>query len=520
MKKEKAKSKEVKAKNQDIDNDFLDDENDDKRLIVFIAIAILVIIATIIGLLVGCEKEEQEEPEKPIDEIVVPEEEDDEKEEEKELPVVKKVTTVKKKKVEHNVTFYINGNVDTIKVTDGRSIGKYEPAGYNNCKYYTDETMSSEFDISSKIKKDEEIYLSCNLIEYSIIYDTTNYNPTTYNVEEEDYILSDPYITDGFFQGWYTSKSYDNNVTKLSKDLVKYANSNNEIYLYARITYMFTVNYYDDYYNQVDSEEISSEESQNYVLKAGSDNYCHNGERFLGWSLSVGNKNIENDTLSINLDTDLHAVCGSARVVFKSGNEQKVVGYTESELNNKYEDLPTPQELGMEIPTYFVEVEEDNVFAKKVVSDDKEDFDENTEVRLKDVQEKAGTSYENPEIGDFVEEKEKVFKGWKETEINELPEEELNEPVDGSIQSLEPENTSPQYTQELNGETNTDVQNEDTGLNPQVDTQLEEVEDEPPKEPSGEIIKDEYYQPEDNSETVLEAVWEEQPEDLLEEVEM
>ena len=42
MKKEKAKSKEAKTKNQDIDKDFLDDENDDKRLIVFISIAILI----------------------------------------------------------------------------------------------------------------------------------------------------------------------------------------------------------------------------------------------------------------------------------------------------------------------------------------------------------------------------------------------------------------------------------------------------------------------------------------------
>ena len=57
-----------------IEENFLD-EKEDKRLIVFIALAILVIVGTIIGLLVGCQKKEQDEPKKPAD-IVEPEKDD------------------------------------------------------------------------------------------------------------------------------------------------------------------------------------------------------------------------------------------------------------------------------------------------------------------------------------------------------------------------------------------------------------------------------------------------------------
>ena len=48
---------------EDINKDFEDVENEDRRLIVFIAIAILVIVGTVIGLLVGCEKRNNPEPE-------------------------------------------------------------------------------------------------------------------------------------------------------------------------------------------------------------------------------------------------------------------------------------------------------------------------------------------------------------------------------------------------------------------------------------------------------------------------
>lgn len=50
------KGKEITKKEIKVEDNFLEEEND-KRVIVFVAIAILVIVGTIIGLLVGCEKE-------------------------------------------------------------------------------------------------------------------------------------------------------------------------------------------------------------------------------------------------------------------------------------------------------------------------------------------------------------------------------------------------------------------------------------------------------------------------------
>ena len=49
---------------EEINKDFDDVENEDRRLIVFIAIAILVIVGTVIGLLVGCEKKQNVEKHK------------------------------------------------------------------------------------------------------------------------------------------------------------------------------------------------------------------------------------------------------------------------------------------------------------------------------------------------------------------------------------------------------------------------------------------------------------------------
>ena len=77
------RSEPPKVKRIDVDEinkDFDDVETEDRRLIVFIAIAILVIVGTVIGLLVGCEKKENEtkEPDKPgKTDVVVPEKPDE-----------------------------------------------------------------------------------------------------------------------------------------------------------------------------------------------------------------------------------------------------------------------------------------------------------------------------------------------------------------------------------------------------------------------------------------------------------
>lgn len=252
--KETPKVREVKA--QENEENFLE-EDGDKRLIVFIAIAILVIVGTVIGLLVGCQKEKTPEPEKPTDDVVVPDDKKDNKKEEvhnydyeKPLPVVRKVTKKKtttkedttegdgegdNEKTSYNVTFIINGTSEVVSVEDGSEAEKYEPTGYTGCKYYTDEEMTNEYEFGS-VSEDANIYMSCELIEYTINYDVEAGNPTTYTIEDADTTLSSPESDNGVFDGWYTEPENGTKVTTLNKEIVSYANDSNVISLYARFT--------------------------------------------------------------------------------------------------------------------------------------------------------------------------------------------------------------------------------------------------------------------------------------------
>ena len=246
-----------------VNDDFMD-EKEDNRLIVFIALAILVIVGTIIGLLVGCQKEEKEEPKKPQDDIVVPTKEEDKKEEtsydyEKPLPVVKKVTkktTASKETTEedeesdseeetteHSVTFHINGESEEVEVEDGSAAEAYVPAGYTDCKYYADENLTEEFDFEAGITEDQDVYMACSAITYTVVYlveDTETSD--TYSLDEGERALQDPSVPEGeTFNGWYVAEAVlMKKVTALNKDLIEYVEenglvSNNEICLRALI---------------------------------------------------------------------------------------------------------------------------------------------------------------------------------------------------------------------------------------------------------------------------------------------
>lgn len=255
--KEAPKVREVKA--EEFEENFLE-EDGDKRLIVFIAIAILVIVGTVIGLLVGCQKEKTPEPEKPNDDIVVPDNKKDDKKEEsnnydydyeKPLPVVRKVTKKTKTTKEtetteegegetepltHMVTFIVNGTNEITSVEDGNPAEKYEPVGYTNCSYYSDEEMTSEYEFNA-ITENTNIYMVCELVEYTVVYDTeVEGNPTTYTVEDEIVALNPAQSDEGVFDGWYTAKENGDKVATLDKNIVNYANSENVINLYAVFT--------------------------------------------------------------------------------------------------------------------------------------------------------------------------------------------------------------------------------------------------------------------------------------------
>ena len=152
---------------EEINKDFDDVESEDRRLIVFIAIAILVIVGTVIGLLVGCERKEEVEP-KPDDpgtDVIVPEKPDEKGNEEEEgvvtREIVRKVRAVyqakktKKSKgkkdnndndetVTYNVTYYLGEETNVEEVEEGKTPPKYVPLGYSACRYYKDSKLETE----------------------------------------------------------------------------------------------------------------------------------------------------------------------------------------------------------------------------------------------------------------------------------------------------------------------------------------------------------------------------------------
>ncbi len=249
-----------------IDNKFSKDDSDDRRLIVFIALAILVIVGTIIGLLVGCQKEEKEEPKKPQDDIVVPAKDEDKKEDkqsydydyEKPLPVVRKVTTKKESKettdeetvveeetpteetetTTHNVTFYIDEESETEEVEDGEVIPSHVPDGYTDCSYYADSELTEEINLETVVTEDMEVYMTCSVVNYTIVYEVEGQENMegSYSVKDGEIPLTEPRVDNGEFWGWFIAEEeLTTEVTALNKDILQYADENNVIHLRAKI---------------------------------------------------------------------------------------------------------------------------------------------------------------------------------------------------------------------------------------------------------------------------------------------
>ena len=257
---------------EEINKDFEDVENEDRRLIVFIAIAILVIVGTVIGLLVGCEKKENNKPEpnKPNTDVVVPEKPDEKGKDDgvRTREIVRKVRSVyhakkknssgsgKKTVTTYNVTFYLGEDSETEEVEKGKPSISYVPVGYSECTYYKDPEFTEEYDITGNITENVNVYMQCTAIEYSVVYESsdekvsiTSTNPTTYMVTEGEVALTDPTLTvntteqttdetveDVFFGGWYTDTGLTNKVTSLNKEVLKTVGDDNVIHIYAKIT--------------------------------------------------------------------------------------------------------------------------------------------------------------------------------------------------------------------------------------------------------------------------------------------
>ena len=248
-----------KVKEVEVEENFLDeDDSHDKRLIIFAIIAILIILATIVTLVIGCDKKEEPEPVKPNDTIVIPDKKDEKDDDGVETrEIVRKVIAVytgaktkeddsekeEEKPTEteeptepttYTVTYILGDEIEEKYVEEGKTAEEYLPVGYSSCKYYTDEDMTSEFDFSTPITEQINIHMECEAITYEIVYvneDWDPFDPTTYDVTMGDVEL--PVIDDESFLGWFTEETYENQVTVINKDLVSYANEDNKIYLYG-----------------------------------------------------------------------------------------------------------------------------------------------------------------------------------------------------------------------------------------------------------------------------------------------
>ena len=364
-------------------------ENDeDKKLIVVIAIAILIIIGTVIGLLVGCQKEETNdtnetnETENKTD-IIVPISHDDDVDED-ENNVVR--TTSSTTTTKYQITYILDGEkVYSTNIASGKKISKYTPKGYEKCSYYGDSELTESFDFSKTPTDDTKVYLVCKIKEYTVTYKDSDgseiSSETLKGTDTEDYKVEGNGKEN--FLGWSKDGSkkiaykagekidVNDNLTLTAvygATTVKY----NSILVHPIRTEM-DVDYGDEDEPPVVDEVISEEVTPEEVNESGDDNG--------GYSSNV-------------------EVIDSVEI-----------GYTQEEVDNY--TLPSdPSEVGLETPTYFVPVDEETDTSKRIVSDDTEEVGDR-QVKLGDVEGRTPDWY-TPAVDDNVEEKDCEFQGWSE----------------------------------------------------------------------------------------------------------
>lgn len=428
--------KDVKKDKIEIDDDYIED--DDRRVIVFVALALLIIIATVIGLLVSHQKNEiNKDVKEPHRDYIVPELEVDD-----ENKIVNNVVTPvsiiinnEGDNQENNInetyeiTYHYYGKTHVIKVND--TVEKYVPLGYSSCKYYIDENNSIEYDFNEKVSSSKDIYMSCEEKVYTIKYSHLSNNKPEYKLSDGIVPLIDA-ETDLIFNGWYTDKEYINKVTSLSEELLKY--SNDEIInLYASFIPYYTVNYYNNSGEIIDSAKVTKEQLNDYKLLDGS-NLSYENNKFLGWSTKKNSMKIDyfnNDSIDISSDINLYAVFGSSIIIFTDNDKAiEARAITKEEADNF--DLPTKEDLGLEVPTYFIPVDSISDKTKTIVPDDTETLFEN-EVKLSDIISSSLEDY-NPKVGDKVEEIEK--------ELNWSIDKKITDPITGeeTVEKITDEN--------------------------------------------------------------------------------
>lgn len=453
----------------------------DNKAIIFIAVAILIVVGTIVGLIVGCEKKE-ETPEKPNDEVVVPEDKDDDvSEQEEEEDVVSKVvkkTTVKKEQPEkyYEVLFleqygsdediYVLNTYRT-EVRHGNKVHKYTPNGLT-CTYYTNPGFTSKYNFNTKITKDTVIYMNCTEVSYMVNFVNSEVEGFEYYLSKGDYELPVPAAEENkIFLGWFTNPDFTGNrIVSINVDNVKdLADKNRNINLYAKFGDPIKVVYnavYDDPSTLdvveesfvLETVEISDEASlENYVLETF-DNACPANSSFKGYKTSIDSKvSTFNGEIKNIRDKgpvlELYANCGTYSVAYEGGD--KVV-FDEPEDFTLAVD---PADVNVPNQTYFDKVDNMSESAYLVVSNDEETLEEN-EIRLADVELNCAKDY-TPKVGDYVIMKNKVFVGWIIAEDDEVVEEEPTvEPEETTEPETQEEITEPEVTEPGSEEETTD----------------------------------------------------------------
>lgn len=492
--KDTVRVKEIKVTS--VDN--YEDENEEKKLIVVIAIAILIIIATVIGLLVGCERKE-ETPEKPTDEVITPdtnENKDDEEEEEKPVAVkvVKKTTTKKEEASEYSISYYYKSeetnSFDLYKITikAGDKVNKFTPNGYENCEYYSDKKLSNKYNFDTLPNSNTSIYMSCSLIRNTVVYkDSLNELLTEeeiVGVENDAYVIlsgenacKQPQTEENVevdnvkFLGWSANREYTKDqkpiIDYLAGDVVK-LETDLELTPVCGVTTVKYTNKIIETTDEVTEEENTTEgevtedatvENTDQVLPNEPQQDVVVEEVVLGVENTQTEENIEQDVTEEN-NTQLN----QDQVITEEGiieeevtTEEKedsvIVGYTKEEVDNF--ELPlTPEDVGLETPTYFVpttdEVTDENG-VKTIVDDTKEELTE-SEVKLSDVMNNKPHWYD-PKVNDNVVEKDYVFVGWTKEETDPETQEKTETEV--------PEDWTPSETEDNNINANWEYQEGD-----------------------------------------------------------
>ncbi len=335
-----------------------DTEGEDNKLVVVIALAVLIIVATIIGLLVGCQKQEEEDVNETTNttsgDIIIPAKDETNTEEEA-------VKTTSKAETMFEITYILDSSKHTSKIKKGQFIEKYVPSGYKSCSYYYNEAMTQAVDFSVAPDGDTKVYMSCVLKEYTVTYKDasgeTISSETVTGADTENYKVMDGSslgTETNKFLGW--SKTGDKNI----------------------------------HYSSGQSVSLKSDLTLSAVL----------GSAIVKFVNDVPPSNDDAEPVKENVEDE------DGNIIVTN---QVTVGYTNEELEQF--NLPeTPEDVGLTPPTYFVYTNEASSTSYVVVADDKEELGER-EVRIGDVQNNKPYWY-TPELNDNVENKDYVFEDW------------------------------------------------------------------------------------------------------------